>query len=118
LAHSGRHAEAVPKLEAIVRDNPRNLQALDDLGASLVALEDWPRAIEVLQARSARLPDRIVTHQRLVQSFEALGRPDQARQHTLRALELLVQVHERRGELELARRYRALYEAETGAGGR
>lgn len=117
LNHAGRFAEAVPKLERILRDNPRSLQALDELSLALAESKDWERAIEVLGERAKLPPDRLSTHQRLVQCYTALGNAEASRVHALRALELLIQVHEQRGEQREAERYRAIYEAETAKSG-
>lgn len=116
LNQTGRHAEAVSKLEPLIAGNPDNLHALDELALALVELHEWTRAIAVLKERALRPPDRLSTHQRFVQCYTALGDAPNARLHALRALELLIESHARRGEREQAERYRAIYEAERAKG--
>jgi arylsulfatase A-like enzyme len=111
LATEGQYAAAVAKLEPIVAANPANIHALDELGADLVEMHEWRRAVDVLTQRSKHLPDRLSTHRNLVRCYKELGDEAKAREHTLRALELLIEMHERRGEPETAQRYRATYES-------
>ncbi len=108
LAATGRHEAAVERFEAIVARNPHSLSALDELASSLIVQQRWPRAIEVLLERRAHSPQRLSTEQGLVQCYRALGDEARARGHTLRALELLVEIHQRRGETEKARQYETL----------
>lgn len=108
LAATGKHEAAVERFEAIVARNPHSLSALDELSASLIALQRWPRAVEVLLARRSHSPERLSTEQGLVQCYTALGDEARARVHTLRALELLVEIHRRRGELDKVRQYEAI----------
>jgi predicted Zn-dependent protease len=118
LARERRFADAVAALEPLSAANARNVAVLDALGEALVELAQWPRAVEVLERRAALPPERLATHRDLVRAYVALGDADKARAHTLRSLELLIASHELRGEPELARRYRELYESEVGAAGK
>ena len=108
LAATGKHEAAVERFEAIVARNPHSLSALDELAFSLIAQQRWPRAIEVLLERRRHSPERLSTEQGLVQCYRALGDEARARVHTLRALELLVEIHQRRGEPDKARQYEAI----------
>ena len=108
LAATGKHAAAVERFEAIVARNPHSLSALDELAFSMIAQQRWPRAIEVLLERRRHSPERLSTEQGLVQCYTALGDEARARVHTLRALELLVEIHQRRGEPDKARQYEAI----------
>jgi arylsulfatase A-like enzyme len=118
LVQLRRYSEAVPKLEQLLRDNPQSVHALDELAIALVELEDWPRALDVLRRRAELQPDRLSLHRNLVKCYLALGEAEQARRHTLRALELLIEAHERRGEHELATGYRRIYANEVSSGGK
>jgi tetratricopeptide (TPR) repeat protein len=115
LNQIGRYAEAAAKLEALLEHNPGSLHALDELAVALVESEQWSRAIPVLLERVHRPPARLLTHQRLVQCYTALGDTVNSRLQSLRALELLIEVHERRGERDLVARYRKLYDGEVGS---
>ena len=108
LHQTGRLAEAAEKLEALVAANPRSVHALDELAQTLVDLERWPRAIEVLQQRLLFAPDRLSTHQWLVQCFTATGDEARAHEHTRRALALLVELALQRGQPAEAEHYREL----------
>lgn len=108
LHQTGRRAEAAEKLEQLLAANPRSVHALDELAQTLVDLERWPRAIEVLEQRLHFTPDRLSTHQLLVQCFTATGDEPQAREHTRRALTLLAELAEQRGQPAEAEHYREL----------
>lgn len=112
LAATGRHEAAVERFDALLARNPRSLSALDQLATSLIALQRWPRAVEVLLERRKLSPERLSTEQGLVQCYTALGDPAKARVHTLRALELLVEIHGRRGERERAAQYQSILDGE------
>ncbi|MBM3990104.1 MAG: hypothetical protein FJ298_03745 [Planctomycetes bacterium] len=114
LAATARHELAVERLEELLERNPRSVSALDELAASLIALERWQRAVEVLLERREHSPERLSTEQGLVQCYTSLGDARGARVHALRALELLVEIHRRRGELERAANFQALLDAERG----
>lgn len=118
LHQTGKRAEAAEKLEQIVAANPRSVHALDELAQSLVELERWPRAIEVLQQRLQFSPDRISTHQLLVQCFTATGDEAQAHEHTRAALALLAELAEQRGQPAEAEHYRELLREDDRAKGR
>jgi len=114
LAATARHELAVERLEELLARNPRSVSALDELAASLIALERWQRAVEVLLERREHSPERLSTEQGLVQCYTELGDAEKARAHTLRALELLVEIHQRRGETERAASYQAILDGERG----
>lgn len=118
LHQTGKRAEAAEKLEQIVESNPRSVHALDELAQTLVELERWPRAIEVLQSRLQYSPDRISTHQLLVQCFTATGAEAQAHEHTRAALALLAELAEQRGQPAEAEHYRELLREDDRAQGR
>jgi tetratricopeptide (TPR) repeat protein len=111
LAREGKAAEAIQTLELLRTKNPANLEVLDELALALIAQKEWSRASEVLLERLHHPPERLATHQGLVQCFTELHEPERAREHTLRALEILIALHERRGEHAEAERYRAIYAA-------
>jgi hypothetical protein len=110
LAATGRHAEAAERLEALLRENPQSVSALDELARSLLALGRWQRAAEVLLERRKHRPERLATEQGLVQCYAELGDAPRAKEHTLHALEMLVEIHAQRGEPGEAARYRELLE--------
>ena len=112
LAATGRHEAAVERFEALLARNPSSLSALDELAASLRALQRWQRAVEVLLERRKHSPERLSTEQGLVQCYTELGDVDKARVHTRRALEMLVEIHRRRGERERASSYQAILDGE------
>lgn len=112
LAATGRHEAAVERFEALLARNPHSVSALDELAFSLLALQRWSRAVEVLLERRKHSPERLSTEQGLVQCYTNLGDATKARAHTLRALELLVEIHRRRGENERAAGYQALLDGE------
>jgi arylsulfatase A-like enzyme len=115
LNQTQRSAEAAEKLEKLLASNPASVHALDELAIALVETKQWERAVDVLQARAKLPPDRLSTHQKLVQCYLELGNAAGARTHTLRALELLIEAHERRGEPEKAAQYRRIYDSEVGS---
>lgn len=110
LAATGRHGEAAERLEALLLENPQSLGALDELARSLLALGRWQRAAEVLLERRKQRPERLATEQGLVRCYTELGDSQRAKEHTLHALELLVEIHTQRGEAGEAARYRELLE--------
>ena len=112
LSATGRHEAAVERLEELVARNPEALGALDELASALLALQRWSRAAEVLLERRKHAPARLSTEQGLVQCYTALGDAEKARVHTLRALELLVEIHGRRGERERAAQYQSILDGE------
>ena len=65
----------------------------------------------ILRARLVLPPEQIATHRDLMKCFTALGNEEQQRVHSTRALELLVETHERRGERQQAARYGGLLES-------
>jgi len=117
LALAGDHAAARAILEAVHDANPYDTTALDLLAEVLIALGEHRPAVAVLRARLVLPPEQIATHRDLVRCFTALGDAAQRRVHSLRALELLIETHERRGEHEEAARYRELLEGARAEGG-
>jgi arylsulfatase A-like enzyme len=106
---AGQPAEAAAALEPIVAAEPWNRSALDALALALADLRLWRRAIDVLLQRLDLPPERLSTHRLLVRCYTELGDEARARAHTLRSLELMIELHERRGEPEIAERYRELH---------
>ena len=111
LIVAGNHGAAVPILEGVTAGNPYNAAALDLLGRALMAAGDYERAVAILRARLVLPPEQIATHRDLMKCFTALGNEEQQRIHSTRALELLVETYERRGERQEAARYRGLLES-------
>jgi tetratricopeptide (TPR) repeat protein len=118
LAQDKQFEAAVAKLEPLVANNPRNIHALDELASDLVELGAWQRAIDVLELRMKHPPDRLSIHRHLVRCYLELHDEAKAREHSLRALELLIEASERRGEHEAAERYRATLKGELERGGK
>jgi choline-sulfatase len=108
LVRAGKLEQTAETLEDLARRNPWSVLVLDLRAEALERQGDPAGAVEVLNERLRLPPEQIATHRALVRCHGALGRPDLARRHALRALELFIQVHERRGEPELAQRYREL----------
>ncbi len=104
----GKHAEAASKLERVIAANPRCLDALDEWAASLIELKQWQRAVEVLQDRVRRPPERTSTHQKLVRCYTELGDKEKTREHALRVLDLLIEASERRNDSVQAEHFRKL----------
>ncbi len=88
LAESREDARACELLREILVDNPRNLYALDQLGASLARLEHWDEVVETLTRRLGLGPGQASTHVNLGFALESLGSLDEAEAHYVRALEL------------------------------
>jgi tetratricopeptide (TPR) repeat protein len=118
LAQNKQFDAAVAKLEPLVAKNPRNIHALDELASDLVELGQWQRAIDVLEQRMKHPPDRLSIHQLLVRCYTELHDQAKAREHSLRALELLIEASDRRGEHDMAERYRAMLRDEVGRDGK
>ncbi len=88
LASEGRHEEACAVLRPLLADNPRNLYAYDQLGASLAKLARWDEVVEVLTRRLPLGRPQAATHVNLGAALESLGRAQEAEAHYRRALEL------------------------------
>ncbi len=118
LLRRGRAGEAIPVLEGVLAGNRFNAHARDRLAEALEAAGRTREAADALRERLRYPPERIGTHLALARCLLATGEEARAHEHELRAMELLVQVHERRGEADEAARYRRLLEqARGGAGG-
>ena len=73
LAEQGRWEDAIPLLEEILAENPRNRMALDFLGYDLLQVGRHAEAREVLERRLALEPERSDTHVNLGLALELLG---------------------------------------------
>jgi len=101
---SSRHfAECVPLVEAIVRENPRNLLARDLLGVALMQTDRFAEAEPVLRERLLQGPERADTHLNLGLCRLELGDPDGALAELGRALELAPEHAEIYSAMERAR---------------
>ncbi|HVS11726.1 MAG TPA: sulfatase-like hydrolase/transferase [Planctomycetota bacterium] len=118
LVRAGKLEQTAETLEDLARRNPWSVLVLDLRAEALERQGNLSAAVEVLNERLRLPPEQIATHQSLVRCHGSLGNPDLARRHTLRALELFIQAHERRGEPELAQSYRELLERTRGIGRR
>ena len=114
LVRGGKLGEAAGMLEDLAERNPWSVLVLDLRAEALERQGNLAAAVEVLNERLRLPPEQIATHHALVRCHGSLGNLDLARRHTLRALELFIQAHERRGEPELAQRYRELLEKARG----
>lgn len=104
----GRLSEAALRFEGILSANPHNLTAAERLIEIRIAQERWSAALELLQSRAKLPPETIATHRDLARCLTALGRDAEAQNHVRRSLELFIEFHERRGELEEAARFRRI----------
>ncbi|MCC7010977.1 MAG: sulfatase-like hydrolase/transferase [Planctomycetes bacterium] len=82
------YRDAVPLLEAITSENPRNAAALDRLGFALMQLERFDEARQVLERRLGMPQRRSETHYNLATCFEHLGSIEAALTHLRAALAL------------------------------
>lgn len=87
-ANAGQRGEAIAGLEAIVAANPRNLAALDVLGALLVDERRCDQAVAVLEKLLASGPERTTTLASLAACLELRGEIERAIAVRRRALEL------------------------------
>lgn len=87
-SNAGRVGEAIESLQAITRDNPRNLAALDVLGALLVGERRFGEAEAALEAALRAGSDRATLHTSLALCKEQRGDLAGAVEHALRAAEL------------------------------
>lgn len=104
----GRFDPAAERFEAILRANPLNRTAAERLIEIRLAQAEWQAALDLLRARAALPPESIAVHRDLARCLTELGRADEAQFHVRRALELFIELHEARGELEEAARYRRI----------
>ena len=124
LVASGDFEAALPLLEGLRAANPAAPVVLDALAAALLGMQRHEQAVEVLRTRLCYPPERIETHRDLRICFTVLGDAERARAHSIRALELQAEHHQRGGDLEALRRTRVLLDhtrradaAELGVGG-
>jgi arylsulfatase A-like enzyme len=85
---TGRHDEAIAGLRAVLQQNPRNYSAGDILGALLAEQQKYAEALAVLESLQLTGRERVSTHLSMAACCEALGRPEEARAHRERALDL------------------------------
>ena len=83
----GDRRAAIETLATIVDRNPRNLQALDQLGTFLMAERRWDEAVDALE-RLLASAESATAHNNLAWSLTQAGRGADACRHYERALEL------------------------------
>ncbi|MBN9310447.1 tetratricopeptide repeat-containing sulfotransferase family protein [Devosia sp.] len=90
LAHlrRGETVLGAAMLETLLRQNPRDAQAMGLAGAVALQRGDRGRAIELLSRTLALAPDDVSSHSNLAVAYLNEGRGDDARRHLQRALEL------------------------------
>lgn len=108
IAH-GRADEAVSILEELLESNPKSLWAMDQLANAFMKLGRHEEALVLLRARLEDFPDSVRTHQRVAECLKATG-GDQAlvHKHLRRAMWLMAEASEARGDTQQAESYRQL----------
>jgi arylsulfatase A-like enzyme/cytochrome c-type biogenesis protein CcmH/NrfG len=79
---------AEDQFEAALLINPKSEEARLDLGRSLIAAQDFKEAVETLEPLSKSQPNNAVVFELLAQSYEGLGKKDEAQKARARAAAL------------------------------
>ncbi len=80
LHRLGRTAESIPDLQAVVRTDPKNVRALDQLGLANLSLDQAAEAERTLRRALALAPEDPEVLMHLGRALMALGREDEAEQ--------------------------------------
>ncbi len=97
LAQTGGEAQAIRVYRDILKDNPQNPTALQELSFLLIGAGRFHEAVPVLQGRLEIPPERGLTHAKLGSCLENIDDLQGAVRHLARAVELApehVQMHE------------------------
>ena len=105
---SGGYEAALPSLLGLRQLYPDSVAILDALGTALIEAQDHALAVEVLRSRLRLPPEAVATHRDLRVCFTALGDEARALRHSIRALELQVELHQARRDAESLRAARRL----------
>ena len=78
---SGRHKEAIPEFERVLKADPTSLPALLSLGAAYLELQQPARAIAPLQTVVKLQPDHVPSRGMLANALLTLNKPEEALPH-------------------------------------
>lgn len=87
LAGEKRFDEVIAHSRHILKHQPKNLRAYEQLGGALFAIGRWEEAADVLRRTLGAKPQDFETHLRLARSYQQLEQYDRAIWHAERALD-------------------------------